>query len=669
MFITVKLLNDCPGFFTYEIPKNYSKTVSVGSLVQVPFRNKIKLAVVKTIQLKINHQISYTIKSIITEDFLPEDKHYLSFISKLSDYYCLDRFEIFKRLKGFLEKNKIESQEFEDSVFDNSGDKSITLTEKQQKIVEQIKINLINPTYYPILLQGVTGSGKTEVYKNLIEENFKLGKTTLLILPEVSLAVQFTYLLKKQLSNLEHLIFGFHSAISSKEKKLIWQNLLASKPLLIIGVHLPILLPINGLGLIIVDEEHEAGFQEKKHPKINTKEAALIRAQIYDIPILLGSATPSVSSLYQVEQKKWHFAQLTERFLGNFPEPKLVNLLDPSDKIKRKNFWISSELEKEIKSCLERKEQIILFLNRRGFSFFIQCKNCGYIFLCPSCSVSLTVHENNQTKHKIIKCHYCDFKQNEPKTCSECNANESSLLKKGLGTQQLVLIVQQLFPNAIIDRADLDSTVNKKKWRETIEKFSCGKIDILIGTQTITKGYHFPKVTLVGIIWADLNLGLPVYTATEVTLQQLIQVSGRAGRLIENSKVIVQTMINHPIYEFLGETNYSKFYNSEIAKRKLTSYPPCVRLAEIDLKYYQESVLEEESQKLFKFLSYFINQQKLSVKLLGPTQPPVYKIKNMFSRKIFMKSNTINNLTTLFKEIDRKKYKSSIFFTPNPQSF
>lgn len=424
-------------------------------------------------------------------------------------------------------------------------------------------------------------------------------------------------------------------------------------------MHLPILLPIYNLGLIIIDEEHEAGFQEKKHPKINTKELALLRAQLYNIPVLLGSATPAISSLYTAENKNWNIFKLTDRFAGNFPKVEIAFL---KEKDNRASYWITKKLEKKIREKLLKKEQIIIFLNRRGYSFFVQCKDCGIIFSCLNCSVSLTLHSN-----KIIICHYCGYQELEPENCRSCES-KSSLIKKGVGTQQIVSILEKLFPDAKIARADLDTTVNRKKWKTIVQDFQQEKIDILVGTQTITKGYHFPRVTLIGIIWADINLSFPVYNSAEITLQQLIQVAGRAGRQSVDSDVIVQAMIDHNIFKYINEKSYYNFYEHEIVQRKDVLYPPVVRLAEIEIRHSQEAIVEAESRNISEYINNFIEQNKLSVILLGPACPPVEKIKNINIRKIYLKSSSITNIHVIWNYLANKAFKSKLFFTPNPLS-
>lgn len=656
MYISVKLLNGFKESLLYKVPIDFdNKHLVVGSIVKVPLKNKILLSVIIKVLENLPENINFKIKEANSIEAFPKDVFYIKFIEQLAKYYGMEFSYFYVRLRSFLS----EKEHIVDDL------KKIDTTQKAVKILTNSQTNIVNnispfidqPIFKPNLIHGVTGSGKTEIYKQLIIKAFNCNKTTILLLPEVSLAVQFTNLLKQQLDNSIN-IFGFHSATSIKEKRELWNCLIQNKTSLIIGVHLPILLPISNLGLIIIDEEHDNGFQEKKHPKINTKEAALIRAQNYGIPIVLGSATPAISTIYNATKRNWNIFQLKDRYAGSFPKIKFVKL---TENIKRKNFWISTELQHAMQDRLLKKEQTIIFINRRGYSFFIQCKNCGHIENCQSCSVSLTLHED-----QTLKCHYCDFKKENIKACPTCKSGESALLKKGIGTQQVVTILEKLFPQAVIARADLDATINKKKWSQIIKDFEEKKIDILVGTQTITKGYHFPGVTLVGILWADINLSFPVYNAAESTLQQLIQVAGRSGRQSLESLVIVQSMIEHPIFKYLNEVDYYDFYKHEIANRQAVLYPPCVRLSEIELKHQDESIVDFEANKLADFFIKLINDKKLNLTLLGPAIPPVAKIKNISSRKIYIKSQDNIQALKLYKNIPNELYKSSIFFTPNP---
>lgn len=658
MYIQVRLLKGFPEPLLYEIPQDWGNQNLVGRIVKVPIKTQLRSALVLKQLDNLPANNSFTIRPAQAIEPFPEDAHYIKFIAQLSAYYQVESLHFIKRIQQFLvEKEMTDELPLLNDTPEDEQNKKISLTDEQTKVVDFVASLLDTPQFSSTLLHGVTGSGKTEVYKQLIIKNFGDAKTTLLLLPEVTLAIQFEKIMRAKLPSIIP-IYGFHSATTAKQKRLLWQALLHQKPMLIIGVHLPILLPLPNLGLIIVDEEHEVGYQEKKHPKVNSKEAAIWRANMHQIPILLGSATPSLSSLYNVKTKGWHFFQLKKRFAGSFPQITVVSL---ADKKQRKNFWISKKMEDAIKERLAKKEQAIIFLNRRGYSFFVQCKACTFIFECSNCSVSLTLHSNNH-----LACHYCGLSFKTPAHCPKCKATESEFLKKGIGTQQVVSILEKLFPHARIARADMDTTSKKKTWHETVHAFETGQLDILVGTQTITKGYHFPNVTLVGILWADLNLHFPMFNAAETTLQQLIQVAGRAGRQREGSSVIVQTMIDHPIFQFLNEIDYIRFYTHEMEHRSELGYPPYKRLVEIELKHMQESVVELDANKLMNSLLDINDAEQLGLQLLGPAKPPVHKIKNTFARKIYIKGQSMQTIMALFQSVNKGSFKSQIYFTPNP---
>jgi primosomal protein N' (replication factor Y) len=336
-------------------------------------------------------------------------------------------------------------------------------------------------------------------------------------------------------------------------------------------------------------------------------------------------------------------------------------LLNDSRNKQRKHFWFSNQLITALQNRLGKKEQSIIFINRRGFCFFVQCKACSFIVTCNSCSVSLTLHETG-----LLQCHYCGFSCPQPVHCSTCK--KSDFLKKGIGTQQIVSMLEKIFPTARIGRADMDMTSKKNLWQKTLSDFESGELDMLVGTQVITKGFHFPRVTFVGIIWADLNLHFPVYNASEMALQQLIQVAGRAGRASADSLVIVQTMSDHPIFTYVNELDYITYFTNEIAMRKEVGYPPCMRLAEIELRFTDEAVVEAESQAIAQLLATYIVKQKIEVILLGPAKPLVHKIKNICARKLYLKSTDMRSIHAVYQEIKQNLYKSRIFFTPNPVS-
>lgn len=623
-----------------------------GSLVRVPLRTQTVVGMVIYLS-KTKPFVAGDIKNIIGIEKLPDDPFYLSFVYQLAQQYALDPLFFIKRIQHFLHE-KIElavNTEAEQSHVVQMP----LLTEQQEKVCAFLHPYISNQQHVVTLLHGVTGSGKTEVYKQCIIKAQEQYKTVILLLPEVTLAIEFEHRLRMQMAN-RAAIYGFHSGKTAAQKKELWQQLQAKKPVVIVGVHLPILLPISNLGLIIVDEEHDHGFQEKKNPKINSKEAAILRAKMAAIPILLGSATPSIRSLYAAKKGHWKFFQLTQRFGGAFPQVQIVPLKEAKEK--RKHFWITNQLKEAIALRLAKKEQSILFLNRRGVSFFVQCKQCAYVCVCQACSVSLTLHE-----HNILKCHYCGFCMETPSLCAGCKTQKVDWLKKGIGTQQAVTILEDLFPQAVIARADMDTTIKKKQWQKTVEQIKNGNIDIIVGTQTVTKGYHFPKVTLVGVIWADMQLHFPVFNATEIATQQLIQVAGRAGRACTESQVIVQMMDEHPITTFLHEVNYVHFFTQEIENRKSLAYPPIGVLVEIELKHAAELVIEKEAHALAQVL-HIHSKKYMGMYILGPVKNIVHKIQHIESRVVFIKSASLEQAIHLYNSIDKHVYASRLFFTP-----
>jgi len=663
MYITVRLLNGFQKPLLYKLSGvdnriNGCDQRLVGSMVTVPLQKRFEPAIVIALHERLGYAVSFTVKEVSFDEIKQIDDRYFRFIHVLSQYYHTDMIHFARRIQQFVTQKPVNSVATGVQP-GNTKTKSTKLTPDQQRIYIACTRAITHPAFFPALIHGVTGSGKTEIYKKLLIDCITQGKAALFLVPEVTLALQFERLLRAQLPS-DIAIISFHSATSSQEKKQLWHFITGRKPLIIIGVHLPVLLPIAHLGLIIIDEEHDTGYQEKKHPKINTKEAALMRAQQYGIPIILGSATPSVTSLYGVKHKGYTFFTLTQRFAGGFPTIRIALLGDESKK-KRPHFWISQELYSALQDRLDNKEQSIIFLNRRGHSFFVQCKKCAFIFECKNCSVSLTLHNDDK-----LSCHYCGHSRTEPPVCPACKEPKKYFIKKGIGTQQLVNILQKLFPDARIARADMDTTLKKKSWQETVKQFSDGELDMLVGTQTITKGYHFPGVTLVGIVWADLNMHMPMYNAQESTLQQLIQVAGRAGRQSASSLVVVQTMSKHSLFQYLDECNYLQFYAKEIAQRNALGYPPCKRLVSIELKHTYENTVERESYLLVQQLRTIANRHSIQVQILGPAKPVVHKVKNTYTRTLYLKSKRMDECIALFGSINKKKYHSSVFFTPNP---
>lgn len=659
MYVLITLINGFKKPLWYQIPQSWPQKKYVDAILHVPLQKRTVYGLVIQQQPKLPYGIlAETVREVLAIEPFPKDEHFLPFIKKIAYAYQVPEGSFIRRIRSYLDEANL--KEKASSFFDKEEDcgaHDVQLTAEQQRVTDFVSGCLQKQIFEPTVLHGVTGSGKTEVYKALIKAAFEQGKTTILLLPEVSLALAFEKKLRDSLPNQIE-ICGFHSGKSVLEKRELWRNLLNKKRMLIIGVHLPVLLPISNLGLIIVDEEHDPNYKEKQAPYIHTREAALLRAKTAQIPILFGSATPSLQTLYRVKTEKFHFFQLKERFAGIFPHIRFVSLIKREE---RPNFWLSKELIALIKDRLSKKEQTIIFLNRRGFSFFVQCSLCSFIFSCSNCSVSLTLHENGQ-----LMCHYCGTTKQMPHACTQCQADETCFLKRGIGTQQVASLLQKLFPSASIARADVDVTAKKKSWQKTCADFYEGKIDILVGTQTITKGYHFPRVTLIGILWADMQLHFPLYSAAEMTLQQLIQVAGRAGREGLASDVVVQAMAEHPLFSLVNEVDYLKLYAREIELRKQLSYPPAAYLIEIDFKNSKEKNIDNESLKFAQQLRDAAVQEGAEITVLGPAKPPVHQIKKQFLRKIFMKVSSLQVGIAVFQRAQKMgSYTSLISFIPS----
>lgn len=656
MYICVRLFTAITKPLWYKIPNGYETQQSwIHKVVRVPLRGRTVPALIVAQQQEYPLEKPCIIHSIDAVLPFPDDLLYQAFLKQLQYTYQIPDWILSRRLIQFLhEKKRIAQPQCSSRQYSSQ---QAPLTNEQQRVVDYLQEPIIKGMHTPVVLHGVTGSGKTHVYKDLIIHTIAQNKTILFLLPEVTLSISFEQRFKTLLGN-GYTIYGFHSATSAVTKKQLWADLLSEKPILIIGVHLPILLPIANLGLIIIDEEHEQGYTEKKHPKINSKQAAIARAQLYSIPILLGSATPSIATLHRVKTQQWKFFQLKKRFSGSLPTIQKINLITSK---KRTHFWISAELHNAVADRLAKKEQILIFINRRGFCFFVQCSHCSFIFSCSSCSVSLTLHDNNR-----LMCHYCGNTCTLASSCPDCKAESDAFIKKGIGTQQVVSLLKSLFPQARIERADVDTTSKKEQWNKTLLEFESGTIDILVGTQTIAKGYHFPGVTLVGVLWADSNLHFPAYNATEGCLQQLIQVAGRAGRASHNGLVIIQTLSDHAIFEYSNEVDYLQLYKKEIAARTTLNYPPCSNFIVIELRNTCLQTIAYEADQFTHHLHEALQKYNSAITILGPSLPPVHTINNVHTRIIHLKGQSFDDIVTLYTDAHTAmRYTSHIFFTPH----
>lgn len=524
-------------------------------------------------------------------------------------------------------------------AFDKEDDSQFTLSEAQQVAFESIQENF--KSFDVNLLHGVTASGKTEIYIKLLEQYIKEGKQVLFLLPEIALTTQLVQRLTAYFGNE---VAVFHSKYTNNERIEVWNQVLENSPKakVVIGVRSALFLPFSNLGCIIVDEEHEQTFkQHDPAPRYHARDAAIVLAKQHGAKVVLGSATPSLETYYNVQTNKYGLTELKVRY-GNVVLPE-IQLVDLKDKYFRKKMsgHFSDELLEEITETLSKGEQIILFQNRRGFSPYVECMTCGHVPHCPSCDVSLTYYKfKNQ-----LRCHYCGHSIANPTHCHSCQSVD--LTTKGFGTEQIEMELKTLFPEKNIGRMDQDTTRGKFGFEKIIDSFKNREIDVLVGTQMLAKGLDFDNVTLVGILNADNLLNQPNFRAYERAYQMMMQVSGRAGRSEKKGKVVIQTYnpYHNTIQQVLGN-DYVGMYKEQIYERQNFKYPPFFRLIKLTLKHRDFDKLKEGSMWLYNVLS-----QNLDMPVLGPEEPAINRIRNEYIRTIMVKIPVQQHLGNTKKNI------------------
>ena len=507
---------------------------------------------------------------------------------------------------------------------DNVHEHPLLLSEKQEEVRNKILTSFENQGV--ALLHGVTGSGKTEIYIDLIRKALESGAQVLYLLPEIALTTQIVHRLKKMFGSEMGV---YHSKFSDNERVEVWNGVLTGKFKFVVGVRSSIFLPFDNLGLIIVDEEHDSSYkQHDPSPRYHARDVAMVMAQHHHAKVLLGSATPSLESFYQTQQNKYGLATLTERFgSAQLPDILFADLAKERQRKMNKGEF-SFYLLNEIKETISKKEQVILFQNRRGYSPMIQCEDCGWVPKCINCSVSLTYH---QYRHAMI-CHYCGYREEMPKQCPTCTSARLKTL--GYGTEKLEEELKLHFPDSHIQRMDLDTTRSKSGYENIIEGFESGETDILVGTQMVTKGLDFDNVSLVGVFDADRMMHFPDFRSYERAFQLITQVSGRSGRREKKGKVIIQTSDpNHPLFSFIIEHNVNGFLQEQLDDRRIHLYPPYSRLIEITIKHVAKNICLDVSEKFTET----IRAKLKGIIILGPGEPMVSKIRNEFLMTVLIK--------------------------------
>ena len=692
--------------FTYKVPLDMEEKVKVGQIVKVPFGARSKPVEGFILDLKAEEEmkVSFKMKSIlsveneepvITEDdlklinFLREEYlckyidairllipvgilkgaksnsrnvivfiddnlekiknkdgyiEIIDFIKRNTGKYTKTElskehgFSIYK-LNKLMEHGLIKSEEeivFRYNTREYNKDVQKNLTVEQSMAIKEIEESEENL----ILLKGVTGSGKTEVYMRIVEKTLEEGKSAIVLVPEIALTPQMIERFKGRFGSNVAL---FHSKLSDGERFDEWYRVKEGKASLIIGARSAIFLPAKNLGLIIIDEEHENTYKSDQNPKYQTKEVAEYIAKLKGCKVILGSATPTIESYYRAISGEMKLVELNCR-VDNRPMPEMT-LVDMREELRSGNKSIfSRRLYVSMKEKLEKGEQIILFLNRRGFSTFVSCRSCGYVFQCEDCDISMTYHKNG-----FLVCHYCGKTKQQPNLCPKCGSKYVKFF--GAGTERVEEEVRRYFKNAKILRMDIDTTRAKDSHEKIYNAFKVGEADILIGTQMVSKGLDFPNVTLVGILAADMSLNIPDYRAAERSFQIITQVAGRAGRGDKEGEVIVQTYTpEHYSLQYAKKYNYEDFYEKEFTIRAMMGYPPFGRILLINGTGKNENELKNQMIYLGKRVKEKAEEFG-GLEVLGPTPCIIYRIKENYRWQIIVKGEFSAKFSKSIKDI------------------
>lgn len=564
---------------------------------------------------------------------------YLSWAEKVSQYYVFPLGLILELAFPPLKKTGVKKEANILPSFHVAQERPQNLTVDQIKCIEDIQSKKGFQTH---LLFGVTGSGKTEVYLQLLEENLKRGKRSLLLVPEISLTPQ---VISRFTSRFGDRIAVIHSHLTPRDRTNQWWQMIEGKKDILIGARSALFCPVDNLGIIIVDEEHEPSYKQDEKLKYNARDASVMMAQTLNIPIVLGSATPSLESWQNALSGKYHLHRMSTRASKiEMPEVEILDLRSKEDDdSKSKSFWATPELVAEITDRLSKNEQTALFLNRRGMSQSVLCPACGARKECPNCSIGLTLHAKTH-----LVCHYCDYHETLSEICDVCL--DSELKPIGLGTELVEHDVEKMFPGARVVRADRDEIQNREELEEFIGKVERREADILIGTQMIAKGLDFPHLTLVGVLLADISLNLPDFRSAERSYQLLSQVSGRAGRHLTKGKVFIQTFNpDHPSILSAKNHDFEGFAEQELKNRQELGYPPFGRLMLVRIQGLDKNKTEAAADRLAHKLSTWVSRSKSGegVEILGPSEASIFRLRNNYRYQILVKAPKSLSLSQL----------------------
>ncbi|MEY8444022.1 primosomal protein N' [Lactococcus ileimucosae] len=566
-------------------------------------------------------------------------------------------------IKYFVENALVEVTQKEVSrtaaVFEAvTPDKPKVLNEEQELAFNAI----IASADKPFLLEGVTGSGKTEIYLQVIEHTLKEGKTAIMLVPEIALTPQMS---NRFIARFGEKVAIMHSGLSDGEKYDEWRKIKEGHAQVVVGARSAIFAPLENIGVIIIDEEHETSYKQDSNPRYHARDVALLRAKYHHARLILGSATPSLESRARAQKGVYHLLTLKHRASEQAFLPE-VQIVDMRSNLSDQSVNFSDILLEKIREKVERKEQVILMLNRRGYSSFVMCRDCGFVVGCPNCDISLTLHMDTKT----LNCHYCGHQEAVPQVCPNCNGRK--IRYYGSGTQKVQEELEKLLPDLRILRMDVDTTKTKNAHEKILSKFGAHDADVLLGTQMIAKGLDFPNVTLVGVINADTGLNLPDFRASERSFQLLMQVAGRAGRANKKGEVIIQTFNpGHYAVKLVAAQDYEAFYRQEMYYRQQLSYPPYYFTVQILVSHKDEDIVAKKAYEIASLV-----KEKLSdkAKVLGPTPKPIARTHNLYHYQILVKyrfetqlEEVLNQVLDLTQKRENKNLR--VLIDSEPQSF
>ncbi len=574
---------------------------------------------------------------------------------------------VIKRLhdKGILKftaNEKMRTASFDSTIGQNK--KQIILNNQQNRALEEISRYLEKNIFSPILLHGVTGSGKTEIYLNAIEKVLKNDGSAIYLVPEIALTPQLISRIAGRFD--EKKIAILHSGIAESVRYDQWRQVKRGLINLVIGTRSALFAPLPNLKLIIVDEEHDTSYKQDERLCYHARDLAILKGKMASAIVIIGSATPSVRTYFNAQTNKYRHLELSRRVYDRpMPVVEIIDMKAQQEK-SGKTPILSDALIAGIKDTLVKKEQVLLFLNKRGFDTFLVCADCGYNFRCPNCAVSL----KNHIAEGVVKCHYCDYTIKALPLCPSCKS--SRILSYGVGTQKLEKEIEKIFPEARIQRMDSDTTSRKGTQEKILQVLEKRQIDILIGTQMITKGHDFPFITLVGVISADTALNMPDFRAAERTFQLITQVAGRGGRGETPGKVIIQTFNpDHYALRHAQNHDYKSFYTEEIDFRKALQYPPFGRIINLRLSSIKKDTLVEQAHILGKLAKKLSARHGNIAEIIGPAESPLAKIRGRFRFQMLIKGQDINVLHQIAREIISKNKNSNVKITADvdPENF